>query len=72
MITLTDHTIRSENGTWSNDAAHLLFEGAAMDAAAKDRRIEEVSEMSGYSRTMVLDALQDSVEIIPARARRTT
>jgi hypothetical protein len=65
------YTIWSENGIWSEGAAHVLFEGAALSAPEAERKARESSEKSGYSRTFIWDAVEDRIEIFPPRGAAT-
>jgi len=59
-------TIWSENGIWCEKAAHILYEGSAATILEKQFRVGECARKTGYSRTMVLDAFQDQIEIVLA------
>ena len=58
-------TVWSENGAWCKDAAHILFEGSAATEQEKEFKVSECVRKTGYSRTMVLDARRDQIEIVP-------
>jgi hypothetical protein len=58
------YTIWSENGVWSENALHLIFEGFAANLSEKDRAVRECALKTSYSRIMVLDALQDRIDIV--------
>jgi hypothetical protein len=42
-----------------------MFEGSAASAAEKKRAVRECAVKTGYSRTLILDALQDQIEVVP-------
>jgi hypothetical protein len=67
-IDLTDpknrHTIWSENGIWSEKADHIHYEGSAANVMEKQRKAGECMLKSSYSRTMILDAALDRIEIV--------
>ncbi len=69
-VDLTDpknrFTIWSENGIWCEKAAHLLHEGPAATIPEKQLKVGECARKTGYSRTMILDAFQDQIEIMLA------
>ena len=60
------YTFWSENGIWSEGARHLLFEGFAADVLEKQHKLSEYTMKTAGSRMMILDALQDQIEIVPA------
>jgi hypothetical protein len=60
------YTFWSENGIWSEGARHLLFEGIAADSLERQRKLRECTMKTAGSRMMILDALQDQIEIVPA------
>jgi hypothetical protein len=61
-------TIWSENGTWSTGAKHVLFEDSAGDESERRRKAADCMVKTGYSRTFILNALRDQVEVLPARS----
>ena len=67
-IDLTDpnnrYTIWSENGVWSEDGKHVTHEASAADMMEKKRKVRECIRKNSYSRTMILDAVQDRLEIV--------
>jgi hypothetical protein len=58
------YTIWSENGVWSEDGKHLTHEASAAHMSEKERKVRECILKTSYSRTMILDAVQDGVEIV--------
>jgi hypothetical protein len=70
-LTKNRYTIWSENGPWSEDGKHLIYESSAPDMSEKDRKVKECILKTSYSRTLILDAIQDRLEIIPPDGKIT-
>jgi hypothetical protein len=66
-IDLTDpknrYTIWSEGGPWSPEGKHVNPEGSAANVSEKELKIKASITKNGYSRTLILDAVLDQIEI---------
>jgi hypothetical protein len=58
------YTIWSENGVWSQDAVHIIFEGSTAHVWEKECKVRKCMVKTSYSRTMILDAVADRIEIV--------
>jgi hypothetical protein len=57
------YTIWSEGGPWSPEGKHVNPEGSAANVSDKELKIKASITRNGYSRTLVLDAVLDRIEI---------
>jgi hypothetical protein len=52
------YTIWSENGIWSTEGRHVLFEGSAGTLSEKEGKVRDCAAKTGYSRVFILDSVE--------------
>ena len=57
------YTIWSEGGPWSPEGRHVNLEGSATNVSEKELKAKASIMKNGYSRTLILDAVLDQIEI---------